>query len=146
MVSTGGLPTPEQAAVELAAAEASRETLARGVAVPSFFYGVIGAAVGAQIATTAVGVADTGSGCRLAVAGGCAGVRAGRGQSNWPGSAGERGVAGRVREPGGRRHRDDRVHWVCVVPGGRGVGGVQPGWWLVALSAVAGLVLLLVGR
>jgi hypothetical protein len=60
MESTGGWPTPEEAAVALAEAEASRTMLARGVVLPPFVDGAIGAAIAVQIATTALGLADIG--------------------------------------------------------------------------------------
>ena len=133
MASSDGLPTPEAAAVALAEAEDSRTMVARGVVLPSWFYGAIGAAITVQIAATALGLADIGG---VAVAGGCAGVRAGGGHRIGPFPAGERGGAGRVREPGGRRHRDRRVQVLCVVPGRGGVGGVRPG--MVAGGALRG--------
>ncbi len=65
-----GLPTPEDAAAALAAAETSRAQLAGGLRLPSFFYSSIGVAVAIQIATAAVEVAfDTGWTRLLAIAG-----------------------------------------------------------------------------
>ena len=55
-----GVPTPEQAAVALAEAEASRTMLARGVVLPPWFDAAVGAAITVQIATTALGLADIG--------------------------------------------------------------------------------------
>ncbi|HEY5149944.1 MAG TPA: hypothetical protein VIJ23_08995, partial [Mycobacterium sp.] len=100
MESSNGWPTPEEAAVALAEAETSRTMLARGVVLPSLFDAAIGAAITVQIATTALGS------CRhrrlggVAAAAGGGGVRAGRGHRIGPFPAGERGVAGRVCEPG----------------------------------------------
>src|SRR5665811_1260924 len=48
-------PTPEDAAAALVEAEASRTQLAGTLALPSFFYAAIGAAVAVQIATAAFG-------------------------------------------------------------------------------------------
>lgn len=60
MESSGGWPTPDEVAVALAEAGASRTMLARGVVLPSFFDAAIGAAITVQIATTALGLADIG--------------------------------------------------------------------------------------
>ena len=60
MESSDGWPTPDEAAVALAEAEASRTKLARGVVLPSFFDSAIGAAITVQIAITALGLADIG--------------------------------------------------------------------------------------
>jgi hypothetical protein len=65
-----GLPTPEDAAAALAAAEISRAQLAGSLELPSFFYSSIGAAVAIQIAAAAVEFAfDTGWTRLLAIAG-----------------------------------------------------------------------------
>ena len=64
MESSDGWPTPDEAAVALAEAEASRTKLARGVVLPSFFDAAIGAAITVQIATTALGLADIGGWAR----------------------------------------------------------------------------------
>jgi hypothetical protein len=53
-------PTPEGATAALVEAEASRTRLAVALVLPSFFYAAIGAAVAAQIATTAATIADDG--------------------------------------------------------------------------------------
>jgi hypothetical protein len=60
MESSDGWPTPEEAAVALAEAEASQTSLADSLVVPSFFDAAIGAATAVQIATTALGLADIG--------------------------------------------------------------------------------------
>jgi len=49
-------PTAAEASAALIEAEASRATLAHGIATPSWFFASISAAVTAQIATTAVGL------------------------------------------------------------------------------------------
>jgi len=49
-------PTAAEASAALVEAEASRATLARGIAMPRRFFTLMGAAVAAQIATTAVGL------------------------------------------------------------------------------------------
>ena len=51
-------PAATEAAAWLNDAEASRAALARGIKTPSWFFTSIGAAIAAQIATTAVGLAD----------------------------------------------------------------------------------------
>jgi len=51
-------PTPEDAAAALVEAEASRTHLAGTLALPSFFYAAIGAAVAVQIATAAFSITD----------------------------------------------------------------------------------------
>jgi len=51
-------PTPDDAAAALVEAEASATRLAGALVLPSFFYAAIGAAVAAQIATTAFTIAD----------------------------------------------------------------------------------------
>jgi hypothetical protein len=51
-------PTPEEAAAALVEAEASRTHLAGTLALPSFFYAAIGAAVAVQIATSAFSITD----------------------------------------------------------------------------------------
>ncbi len=48
-------PTPAEASAALIDAEASRAALAEGIAVPSWLFTSIGAAIAVQIATTAVG-------------------------------------------------------------------------------------------
>jgi hypothetical protein len=56
----GAAPTPGEAAAAIAAAEAGRASMADHVVVPRFFFTSIGAAVGFQIGTTAVGLAGVG--------------------------------------------------------------------------------------
>ena len=51
-------PTAAEASAALTDAEASRATLARGIATPSWFFTSMGAAIATQIATTAVGLGD----------------------------------------------------------------------------------------
>jgi len=51
-------PAATEASVWLNDAEASRAALARGIKTPSWFFTSIGAAIAAQIGTTAVGLAD----------------------------------------------------------------------------------------
>jgi hypothetical protein len=58
MENSDAAPTPEDAAAALVEAEASRTHLAGTLALPSFFYAAIGAAVAVQIATTAFSIAD----------------------------------------------------------------------------------------
>jgi hypothetical protein len=58
MESTPERPTAAEASAALTDAEASRATLARGIATPSWFFTSMGAAIATQIATTAVGLGD----------------------------------------------------------------------------------------
>ena len=51
-------PTAAEASAALTDAEASRTTLARGIATPAWFFTSLGAAIATQIATTAVGLGD----------------------------------------------------------------------------------------
>jgi hypothetical protein len=187
MESSDGWPTPDEAAVALAEAEASRMKLARGVVLPSFFDAAIGAAITVQIATTALGLADIGGwagwllpagvvvfvlvavielarfrrlngvwlgGFASRVVGGTATAAS----TSYVLSLGRRGVGG-VRTGmvaggvlrGRRRHglRVQRSPVAAGLPGG--AGGTRPGEsaaWLAGLVilAVAGLVLLVVGR
>ena len=138
MENADGWPTPEEAAVALAEAGASRTMLARGVVLPSFFDAAIGAAITVQIATTAVGLADIG---------------------NWAGWLLPAGVAVFVLVAGIELARFRRLNGVWL--GGfasRVVGGTATAastsyvlslgaavwaafgqaWWLVALCAAAG--------
>lgn len=50
--------TSADAAAALTAAEASRSSLAGGIATPSWFFTSLGAAIAVQVATTAVGLGD----------------------------------------------------------------------------------------
>ncbi len=56
MESGSSSPTPAQASAALAAAEASRATLAEAIVLPSWFFTSIGAAITVQIATAAVAI------------------------------------------------------------------------------------------
>lgn len=56
MESSHERPTAAEASAALTEAEASRATLAHGIATPSWFFTSMSAAVAAQIATTAVGL------------------------------------------------------------------------------------------
>jgi hypothetical protein len=58
MESTPERPTAAQASAALTEAEASRATLARNIAMPSWFFTSMGVAIATQIATTAVGLGD----------------------------------------------------------------------------------------
>ena len=58
MESTPERPTSAEASAALNDAEASRATLAHGIATPAWFFTSISAAIAAQIATTAVGLGD----------------------------------------------------------------------------------------
>ena len=56
MESKPACPTAAEASAALIDAEASRATLAHGIATPSWFFTSMGAAIAAQLATTAVGL------------------------------------------------------------------------------------------
>src|SRR5919199_706708 len=58
MESTPRRPTAEEASAALAAAEATRATLADRIATPSWFFVSMGVAIATQIATVAVGLGD----------------------------------------------------------------------------------------
>lgn len=65
--------TPDEAALALDAAEASRARLARRLEVPSAFFTSIGAAIAVQIASAAVGISEQSArGLLLLLAGGAA--------------------------------------------------------------------------
>ena len=65
-------PVATEASAWLNDAEASRAALARGIKTPSWFFTSIGAAIAAQIATMAVGLADPSPWTLAALAGGIA--------------------------------------------------------------------------
>ena len=183
-----GVPTPEQAAVALAEAEASRTMLARGVVLPPWFDAAVGAAITVQIATTALGLADIGgwagwllpagvavfvlvAGMELArfrrligvwlggFAGRVVGGTATAASTSYVLSLGRRGVGG-VRTGmvaggalRGRRRGGLRVQRSPVAPDLPGRAGAAHGRGesaavlaVLVIVAVAGLVLLLVGR
>src|ERR1700712_895263 len=56
MESSSRPPTRDEAASALAAAEASRATLAERIVIPSGLYASLGAAIAVQLATTAIGL------------------------------------------------------------------------------------------
>jgi len=58
MESTPQRPTAAEASAALTDAETSRAALAHGIATPPWFFTSMGAAIAAQIATTAVGLGD----------------------------------------------------------------------------------------
>ncbi|MGH3055502.1 MAG: hypothetical protein ACRDL7_11055, partial [Gaiellaceae bacterium] len=59
MENTPERPNAAEASAALNDAEASRATLAQRISTPSWFFTSIGAAIAVQIATTAVGLAET---------------------------------------------------------------------------------------
>ncbi len=70
METSGGRPTPDEAAAALLDADSARDQLSHWLRLPSWFHTSIGLAVVVQTATLAVGVADQSSaGIGLAVAG-----------------------------------------------------------------------------
>jgi hypothetical protein len=74
METTAKTPTPDEASAALIDAEGSRARLAHGIAVPSWFFTSLGAAIALQIATTALGVADDAVWARLALVAGLVAV------------------------------------------------------------------------
>jgi hypothetical protein len=72
MENTARTPTPEEASAALLDAEGSRARLAHSIAVPSWFFTSLGAAIALQIATTALGLGDDASWARLALVAGLA--------------------------------------------------------------------------
>lgn len=133
-----GLPTPEDAAAALAAAETSRARLADGLALPPYFHSSIGAAVAVQIGTAGVEVArDTGWSRVLALAG--AGV--------FVATAGIQLLRFRrlngVRIGGFTSQVVLGTGWLASTSYALGLGGAMWAalagqWWLVALCAGAG--------
>ncbi len=138
MESSDGLPTPEEGAVALAEAEASRTMLADSLVLRSWFYAAIGAAITVQIATTALGHADIGSRAGWLLPAGVvvsvlvAGIELAhfrRLNGVWLG-----GFAGRV--VGGPATAASMSYVLSV--GAAVWAGFDQAWWLVALCAAAG--------
>src|SRR3954454_7305148 len=70
METSGGRPTPDEAAAALLDAGSARDELSHRLTLPSWFYSSIGLAIVVQTATLAVGVAaQSPAGLGLAVAG-----------------------------------------------------------------------------
>jgi hypothetical protein len=72
MENTARTPTAEEASAALRDAEGSRARLAHSIAVPSWFFTSMGAAVGLQMATTALGLGDDARWARGALVAGLA--------------------------------------------------------------------------
>jgi hypothetical protein len=70
MENPADTPTPEGASAALLDAESSRARLAQNIAVPSWFFTSLGAAIALQIATTALGLGDDAAWARLALVAG----------------------------------------------------------------------------
>src|SRR5215213_10091949 len=135
MESTPPRPTASQAEAALRDAEASRTTLAQGIATPSWFFASLGAAIATQIATAAVGL-GTGApwvlAAGLAVFGAVAGVQLARFRRRngiWLG-----GLASRVVLGGG-----SLASASYAIAGSAAIfAGYEARWWLVAVWSLTG--------
>ena len=131
-------PTVAEVSAALTDAEASRATLAHGIATPSWFFASVGAAIATQIATTAVGL---GEGAPFGPGGRPGGLRrSGRSAAGAVPEA-QRRLARRLRQsrrvsrdpgPQRRRHTPSRSG---PRSGRRTTHG--GGWWRSARSAAA---------
>ena len=128
-------PTAAQASAALSDAEASRAALVHGIAMPSWFFASMGAAIATQIATTAVGLGD---GIGWALAAGLAifvavaGVQLARFRrlnGVWVGGFASRVVLG-TGIPAS-------VSYVVAL-GAAIWAAYEARWWLVALGSIAG--------
>ena len=128
-------PTAAQASAALTDAEASRATLAHGIATPSWFFTSMGAAIAMQIATTAVGL---GYGAPLVLAAGLAvfvavaGVQLARFRrlnGVWLGGFASRVVLGSGTAASAA---------YAIALGAAIWAAYDARWWLVTLSSVAG--------
>jgi hypothetical protein len=138
METSGGRPTPDEAAAALLDAGSARDHLSHRLTLPSWFYSSIGLAIVVQTATLAVGVADQSSaGIGLAIAGLVPFmlvavvqlVRFRRLNGVWVG-----GLASRVVFGG-----DAAVSTAHFLSMGAAIwAAFQERWWLVGLCAVAG--------
>ena len=138
METSGGRPTPDDAAAALLDASSARDQLSHQLALPSWFHTSIGLAVIVQTATLAVGVADQSSaGIGLAVAGLVPFVlvavvqlvRFRRLNGVWVG-----GLASRVVF--GSDAAASTVHFLGM--GAAIWAAFEERWWLVGVCAIAG--------
>jgi hypothetical protein len=79
-------PEPSDPYAALVDADAARDDFVRAIALPSFFLTSIGAAISAQVATTAIGVAHAATWAPWALLGGLAGLRPSSRSCSSPGS------------------------------------------------------------
>ena len=138
METTSSTPTPEEASAALVDAEDSRARLAQGIVVPSWFFTSLGAAIGVQIATTALGVADDSGWERLALVAGLAALAAVAGiqlvrfrriNGVWLGGLASRVVFG----------TGTAVSATYAASAALAIWGALEGrWWLTALGSLAG--------
>jgi hypothetical protein len=128
-------PTAAEASAALTEAEASRAALAHDIATPSWFFTSMGAAIAAQIATTAVGL---GAGVPwvmavgLAVFAAVAGLQLARFRrlnGVWLGGLASRVVLG-TGLPASTAY--------AIALGAAVWAGYGARWWFVALSSIAG--------
>lgn len=128
-------PTADEAAAALADADASRAALAGGIALPSWFFASMGAAIATQIATAAIGL---GGGAAWALPAGLAlfavvaGVQLARFRRRngvWLGGLASRVVLG----------TGTAASAAYVVALGAALWAAYAGtWWLVVACAIAG--------
>ena len=135
MESTPERPTAAEASAALSDAEASRATLARGIATPSLFFTSISAAIATQIATTAVGLGDDAPwvlAAGLAIFAAVAGVQLARFRrlnGVWLGGFASRVVLGTGTAAS--------VSYAIAL-GAAIWAAYDARWWLVAVSAIGG--------
>jgi hypothetical protein len=128
-------PTATEAAVALRDAEASRATLAEGIATPSWFATSMGVAIAVQIATTATGLGDGAPWVLVAglvVFAAVAGVqllRFRRGNGVWLGGFASRVVLGTATAAS--------VSYAAALAAAVWAA-YEDAWWLVALCSAAG--------
>jgi hypothetical protein len=132
------MPEPLDPYAALVDADAARDDFVRAIALPSFFLTSIGAAISAQVATTAVGVAHAAAWAPWALLGGLAVfvlvasvqlARFRRLNGVWVG-----GLASRVA--GGTATAAST--WYVLSLGAAMWAAFERAWWLVAVCAVAG--------
>ena len=138
METNAGTPTPEEASAALIDAEGARARLAHGIAVPSWFFTSLGAAIGVQIATTAFGVAGDAAWAPLALVAGLAAlaavagvqlVRFRRVNGLWLGGFASRVVFG----------TGSAASAMYAVSAALAIWGALDGrWWLTAVGSLAG--------
>jgi hypothetical protein len=138
MENVTGSSTPDEAATALAAAEASRTSLADHVAVPRLFFASIGAAVAVQIGAVALGLAGVGDSPLLLVAAGllvfaavsaAQPVRFRRANGVWLGGLVSKVVYGTAAAASISE---------AVALGAATWAAFAEQWWLVAVASVAG--------
>jgi hypothetical protein len=138
MENTAETPTPEEASAALIDAEGSRARLAHSIAVPSWFFTSLGAAIAVQIATTALGLGDDAGWARSALVAGLVAlvvvagvqlVRFRRLNGVWLGGFASRVVLG----TGGATSASYAATAAIAI-----WGALDGRWWLVAVGSLAG--------